>query len=199
MEALVRWKCGEEPNFLTILGRLVPNAIVLSGLRDQAFNAPSIVKPLFGILAVAADISEMFSQVNIRQEEHHAQRFLWRSHPGQPVKYCEMTSMVFGAISSLCFAENVKNQNALDFQEQYPDACRKIQLHIYVDSSQRAFAAVGYLRIEHAEGVDVAFVRGKTHCARLELCAAVLGARKSNAIQQCLSGSIAAVTFWSDS
>ena len=82
-----------------------------------------------------------------------------------------------------------------------------IQLHINVDASQRAFAAAGYLRIEHAEGVDVAFVCGKTRCAplkltsipRLELCAALLGARMSKVIQQCLRVSIASVTFWSDS
>ncbi|XP_017494239.1 PREDICTED: uncharacterized protein LOC108382363 [Rhagoletis zephyria] len=60
-----------------------------------------------------------------------------------------------------------------------------IELHIFVDASQVAFAAVGYFRVVHNGVVDVTFVMAKTRTApnrlmsipRLELQAAVLGTR----------------------
>lgn len=62
-----------------------------------------------------------------------------------------------------------------------------IDLHVFVDASESAFAAVGYFRITTDDDeVDVSFVGGKTRVApqkqlsipRLELQAAVLAMKK---------------------
>ncbi|XP_037816930.1 uncharacterized protein LOC119607192 [Lucilia sericata] len=85
--------------------------------------------------------------------------------------------------------------------------CANIQLHVFVDASQDAFAAVCYFRIQHENECKVAFVMGKIRCAplklmsipRLELQAAVLGVRMSRIIQQNHEVCISSIHFWSDS
>jgi len=80
-------------------------------------------------------------------------------------------------------------------------------MHIFVDASQAAFAAVAYLRVLSPTKVDVAFVIGKTRLApkklisipRLELQAAILGVRLNRVIQEHLKLPIKDILFWSDS
>lgn len=82
-----------------------------------------------------------------------------------------------------------------------------IQLHIFVDASEEAFAAVGYLRVESKDHIDVTFVASKCRVAplkmlsipRLELQAALLGARLSSTILKQHSLQFDRIVFWSDS
>lgn len=68
-----------------------------------------------------------------------------------------------------------------------------IQLHLFADSSEEAFAAVAYWRIESYDTTEVTFVAGKVKCTplkilsvpRLELQAAVLATRLYNSIRDC--------------
>lgn len=84
----------------------------------------------------------------------------------------------------------------------------EIQLHVFADASEVAFAACGYWRIKRNDGgYDVLFVTGKTRCApakllsipRLELQAAVLATRLRSSIESCHELEISRVCFWSDS
>ncbi|XP_062698792.1 uncharacterized protein LOC134290273 [Aedes albopictus] len=82
-----------------------------------------------------------------------------------------------------------------------------LQLHIYVDASEEAYACVGYLRAVFPDGIEVALVGGKSKVAplkaqsipRLELMAAVIGVRFSQTILNGHSLKIEKVFFWSDS
>ncbi|XP_055923565.1 uncharacterized protein LOC129953999 [Eupeodes corollae] len=84
---------------------------------------------------------------------------------------------------------------------------RAIELHIFTDASESAFAAVGYFRILYLNAVDIAFAFGNTRCApkkilsipRLELQAAVLGCRIQTSIRDGHNFQISRVTYWSDS
>ncbi|XP_075157911.1 uncharacterized protein LOC142231178 [Haematobia irritans] len=116
-------------------------------LNDLLLKGPEQAKSLLGILlkfrqgkiAVAADIREMFSQIKIRKEDQHSQRFLWRNgESNMPVGHYAMVSMIFGAISSPCCAEYIKNRNATEFAEIYPDAAAIIEKH-YVDDFVASF------------------------------------------------------------
>ncbi|XP_036347224.1 uncharacterized protein LOC118756578 [Rhagoletis pomonella] len=83
----------------------------------------------------------------------------------------------------------------------------RVEVHIFVDASQVAFAAAGYVRVVHGSEIDVSFIIGKTRTApakllsvpRLELQAAVLGARLAKMIRDCLEFTAERVIFWSDS
>ncbi|XP_075150621.1 uncharacterized protein LOC142224719 [Haematobia irritans] len=119
-----------------------------ASLNSFLLKGPEQVKPLLEILlkfregniAVAADIREMFSQVKIRKEDQHSQRFLWRNgDTKQPIKHYAMTSMTFGAICSPCSAEYVKNINAEEYAHEYPEACAAILEKHYVDDFVASF------------------------------------------------------------
>ncbi|XP_036322093.1 uncharacterized protein LOC118736096 [Rhagoletis pomonella] len=83
----------------------------------------------------------------------------------------------------------------------------EIQLHIFVDASSLAYAAVAYLRIKKGDKIDVAMVCAKSRCAplkgttipRLELQAAVLGCRLKESLERCHDFRVSSTTFWSDS
>lgn len=83
-----------------------------------------------------------------------------------------------------------------------------LQLHIFADASEVAFAAVAYWRIEADNGVELAFVAGKARCAplkllsipRLELQAAVLATRLMKEIRESHAElTVDKTVFWSDS
>ncbi|XP_043660207.1 uncharacterized protein LOC122624614 [Drosophila teissieri] len=85
---------------------------------------------------------------------------------------------------------------------------RTLQLHIFVDSSQSAFAAAAYWRATYASGdVQAHFICSKTKCApmrtmsipRLELQAAVLGTRLMDTVKQEHGVAISSCVLWTDS
>ncbi|XP_058827928.1 uncharacterized protein LOC131687858 [Topomyia yanbarensis] len=83
----------------------------------------------------------------------------------------------------------------------------KLQLHIFVDASENGFAAVGYFRYEEQGVTECAFVAAKTRVAplkyvsipRLELQAAVIGARLAKTIVERHRVTINERFFWTDS
>nr|XP_043069093.1 uncharacterized protein LOC122321985 [Drosophila bipectinata] len=87
-------------------------------------------------------------------------------------------------------------------------AVRTIELHVFVDASQSAFAAMAYWRVTYDDGnVLVSFVCAKTKCApmrtmsipRLELQAAVLGTRVMNTVKEKHNVDISETVLWTDS
>ncbi|XP_026738352.1 uncharacterized protein LOC113501423 [Trichoplusia ni] len=138
--------------------RIVFDAAAKSGgksLNDALLPGPDLLQSLFGVLlrfrqgplAVAADIKEMFLQVRIRPEDRDSLRFLWRGdrRDESPKEY-RMTSVIFGATSSPSTAIYVKNRNAADFQEEYPEAARAIELNHYMDDYLHSFHSEEDLR-----------------------------------------------------
>ncbi|XP_062558258.1 uncharacterized protein LOC134223135 [Armigeres subalbatus] len=81
------------------------------------------------------------------------------------------------------------------------------QLHVFVDASDAAYACVAYMRISGDVGVEVALVGAKSKVAplkvlsvpRLELMAAVLGARMADSISTSHTYDIVSIHLWSDS
>jgi len=95
---------------------------------------------------------------------------------------------------SRCFTGHVKvNENR--------------QLHCYCDASEKAFAAVIYIRSESESGILTALVCSKARVAplkpmsipRLELQAALLGARLMDSVKKELEFKISGTYFWTDS
>nr|XP_012153196.1 PREDICTED: uncharacterized protein LOC105664201 [Megachile rotundata] len=113
-----------------------------ASLNDALLAGPDMFNSLLGSLlrfrqkriAFTADIKEMFLQIKIRPEDRFAQHFLWRGMDRtiEPREYV-MTSMIFGATSSPCSAQYVKNLNAQEFQSKYPEAAEAIIKYHYMD------------------------------------------------------------------
>ncbi|XP_053686825.1 uncharacterized protein LOC128736374 [Sabethes cyaneus] len=82
-----------------------------------------------------------------------------------------------------------------------------IELHIFCDASENGMAAVAYFRFEEAGNVECALIGSKTRVAplkflsipRLELQAAVIGARLAECIGKSHRMKIARRVFWTDS
>lgn len=73
-----------------------------------------------------------------------------------------------------------------------PESFKTLELHVFVDASEQAFAAVAYFRIIDQGQIRVTLVSSKTKVAplrtlsipRLELMAALLGARLRKTIEE---------------
>ncbi|XP_055588874.1 uncharacterized protein LOC129741190 [Uranotaenia lowii] len=87
------------------------------------------------------------------------------------------------------------------------DSFQSLQLHIFVDASEQAYAAVAFFRIVDCGVVRCTLVSSKTKVAplkllsipRLELLAAVLGVRIRKTIESEHSLEVKQTFFWSDS
>ncbi|XP_055622976.1 uncharacterized protein LOC129766468 [Toxorhynchites rutilus septentrionalis] len=83
----------------------------------------------------------------------------------------------------------------------------KVQLHVFVDASENSSAAVAYLRFTENVTTECSLVSAKTRVAplkyltipRMELQAALIGARLAHSILQGLSIKVSRCIFWSDS
>ncbi|XP_076660817.1 uncharacterized protein LOC143364246 [Halictus rubicundus] len=81
------------------------------------------------------------------------------------------------------------------------------QLHVFVDASERAYAAAAYIRTSNPHRTQVTLVAAKTKTAplqslslpRLELCAAVLGARLLSHLRREMGLQFDTSHLWSDS
>lgn len=88
-----------------------------------------------------------------------------------------------------------------------PEEPKETQLHVFVDASENAFAAVAYFRISTSNHVECSLIGAKTKVApqqpmsipRLELQAAVLGARLANSIIEGHALKVDRKIMWSDS
>ncbi|XP_063629855.1 uncharacterized protein LOC134801251 [Cydia splendana] len=129
-----------KPNKLRVVHDAAAKSHGVS-LNSLLLTGPDLLQPLLGILlrfregkiALTGDIREMFPQVKIRAEDRDAQRFLWRDSPKDPIMTYRMSSMIFGAASSPFTAIYIKNKNAVEWQERFPDAAQAIIADHYMD------------------------------------------------------------------
>ncbi|XP_062713978.1 uncharacterized protein LOC134290794 [Aedes albopictus] len=84
-------------------------------------------------IAIAGDIREMFHQIQIRPQDRQAHRFLWRDERGETSKQYVMDVATFGSTCSPSSAQYIKNRNAEEWSEQYPEAAVAIIECHYVD------------------------------------------------------------------
>lgn len=88
-----------------------------------------------------------------------------------------------------------------------PESYDTLELHVFTDASEEAYAAVAYFRIIDRGQVRCTLVGAKTKVAplkplsipRLELQAALLGARLAKSIEENHTLNINRRVFWSDS
>ncbi|XP_062711767.1 uncharacterized protein LOC134289632 [Aedes albopictus] len=110
-------------------------------------KGPDLLTPLASVLckfrerpvAVCGDLKQMFHQFRIRQKDAHSQRFFYREHPSQPVRTFVMDVGTFGATCSPCQAQYIKNLNAEENEDEFPEAADAIKEKHYVDDYLDSF------------------------------------------------------------
>ncbi|XP_055542959.1 uncharacterized protein LOC129728541 [Wyeomyia smithii] len=109
--------------------------------NDMMLKGPDMLTALPTVLlrfrqkrvAFSGDIREMFHQFLIRSNDKQMQRVVFREQRGQPPQIFVMDVATFGAACSPCIAQYLKNKNAEEYAEQFPEAARAIVENHYVD------------------------------------------------------------------
>ncbi|XP_058827946.1 uncharacterized protein LOC131687873 [Topomyia yanbarensis] len=114
---------------------------VLKG-PDQLSSLPAVLFRFrqYGV-AVSSDIQEMFHQIRIREEDKNSQRFLWRACPSEKPTIYLMDVATFGSTCSPASAQFVKNRNAVQHAELFPEASKAIVHDHYVDDYLSSFGS----------------------------------------------------------
>ncbi|XP_040152637.1 uncharacterized protein LOC120894230 [Anopheles arabiensis] len=123
------------------------NDMLLKG-PDELISLPGVLFRfrMYGI-AVCADAKEMFLQIRMRDEDKHAQRFLWREDPADDIATYFVDVVTFGSACSPATAQYVKNRNAREHAEKYPRAVRGILTSTYVDDYLDSFGTLEASRV----------------------------------------------------
>ncbi|XP_062541564.1 uncharacterized protein LOC134209583 [Armigeres subalbatus] len=171
------------------------NCFLLTG-PDQLTSLPSVLRRFREYsIAVTGDIREMFQQVMVNKIDQQCQRFLWCD--GEQDRNPDVYAMKVDNVSVPRY-----------YRMKTSVAQRNVkQLHVFVDASENGFAAVAYLRFEENGTVECALVGAKTRVAplrfvsipKLELQAAVIGARLAHDVMETHKLKPAQRFFWSDS
>ncbi|XP_062711088.1 uncharacterized protein LOC134289241 [Aedes albopictus] len=110
-------------------------------LNSCLLKGPDLLTSLQGVfckfrerpVAIGGDIREMYHQLLIRAADKQTQRFLFRFNSAGPPETYVMDVATFGATCSPCSAQFVKNRNAMEYAEQFPDTAEAIINRTYVD------------------------------------------------------------------
>ncbi|XP_037300978.1 uncharacterized protein LOC119191187 [Manduca sexta] len=112
-------------------------------LNENLLTGPDLLQPLPAVLlrfrehpvAVTADITEMFMQVGLREEDRDALRYLWRGNrrDSRPPEVYRMKVLIFGASCSPATAIYVMNRNAERHRHTHPEAVEAIKKKHYMD------------------------------------------------------------------
>ncbi|XP_055584832.1 uncharacterized protein LOC129737696 [Uranotaenia lowii] len=115
------------------------NSFLLKG-PDLLASLPAVISKFRERrVAVGGDIKEMYHQLRIRDADQQAQRFLFRFPQDDRPTVFVMDVATFGAASSPCSAQYVKNLNAQQFSTRYPAAAQAIVHRHYVDDYYDSF------------------------------------------------------------
>ncbi|XP_058816672.1 uncharacterized protein LOC131679946 [Topomyia yanbarensis] len=123
----VIWDAAAKVNGISL------NTMLLKG-PDMLTSLPAVLSRYRQRqVAISADIKEMFHQLRIRESDKQSQRFLWREDPSHAPEVFVMDRATFGSTCSPCSSQYVKNRNAVEYAEEFPDAAEAIIDNHYVD------------------------------------------------------------------
>ncbi|XP_055623226.1 uncharacterized protein LOC129766664 [Toxorhynchites rutilus septentrionalis] len=121
----VVWDVAAKVNGVSLNSKLMKGPDLTASLTAVLF--------LFRQRQVTGDIKEMFHQLYIRQQDRQSQLFLWRDEPTKPIETYVIDVATFGSTCSPCYAQYIKNRNAEEHREEYPNAADAIIKNHYVD------------------------------------------------------------------
>ena len=85
-------------------------------------------------MALAGDISQMYHQLVLREEDRPLLRFLWRNLDQSKVpEVYEFLRFVFGGCYCPFCAQYTWPKHAQDHKEEYPLAANTVEKHCYMD------------------------------------------------------------------
>lgn len=110
-------------------------------LNDTLMDGPKLQDDLFDILvrfrlhpiAFSADVTKMYRQIVLAEEDRDLHRFVWRKNSTDEVRDFRMKAVAFGVRSSAYHAQRVLMQLAMDDGERFPLAKTILEKDFYMD------------------------------------------------------------------
>ena len=84
-------------------------------------------------IALNADISKMYREVGLADQDKDLHRFVWRKHPSEQLQDYRMRRVTFGVSASPYLAVRTLHKIAEDHGEGYPEATQHITSSFYID------------------------------------------------------------------
>ena len=109
------------------------NQALYVGPTIQATLSDTLIRFRRYPVALNADISKMYREVQLSTPDRDLHRFIWRENPGSELQDYRMTRVTFGVSASPFLAVRTLHQTAVDHGEGYPEATQHIQGSFYVD------------------------------------------------------------------
>ena len=109
------------------------NQALYVGPTIQATLSDTIIRFRKHPVALNADISKMYREVQLSSPDRDLHRFIWRESPESELRDYRMTRVTFGVSASPFLAVRTLHQTAVDHGEGYPEATQHIQGSFYVD------------------------------------------------------------------
>ena len=112
-----------------------------SSLNQSLMVGPTLHPSLDKILlkfrsypvALTADISKMYREVELADQDKDFHRFLWRPEPHSEIRDYRMSRVTFGISASPYLAVRTLQQTAADHGQAHPEAAQHIGSSFYVD------------------------------------------------------------------
>ena len=110
------------------------NSAIRPGPKLQREIVDILIRFRKAPVALTADISEMFLQVGLREQDRQYHRFLWRNCDStQAPKVYEFQRLLFGNAASPFCAQYTLHTHAQTHAQEYPAAAESVDNSMYVD------------------------------------------------------------------
>jgi hypothetical protein len=110
------------------------NSAIRPGPKLQREIVDILIRFRKAPIALTADISEMFLQVSLREQDRPYHRFLWRNYDStQEPKVYEFQRLLFGNAASPFCAQYTLHSHAQTHAREYPAAAESVDHSMYVD------------------------------------------------------------------
>lgn len=128
-------------------------------LNDILMVGPKLQEDLFSILCrfrthqfvLSADITKMYRQIRINNEQTKLQRILWRDSPEEPLQTYELDTVTYGTASASFLAVRSMQHLAHEEAQNFPIGSRIVLQDFYMDdllTGAKTFHEAKHLRNE---------------------------------------------------
>ncbi|XP_074662622.1 uncharacterized protein LOC141915116 [Tubulanus polymorphus] len=112
-----------------------PNSEAYAGPKLQADLFKVLIPFRSGLIAMGADLSQMYLQIEMKPEDPKYHRFLWKNQISGEIEVYEFKRHVFGGTYSPCCAQYVWQTHAKMKKEVYPLAADAVDSKTYMDDT----------------------------------------------------------------
>ncbi|XP_059608215.1 uncharacterized protein LOC132256052 [Phlebotomus argentipes] len=109
------------------------NDILMCGPNVQPNLILTLLRFRLHPIAMSADISKMYLQIQLDSADANFQRLVYRSSPHEPLRDYRIPRVCFGVASSPFLATRALIQLANDHEKEFPQAAAALRTNFYVD------------------------------------------------------------------